>query len=257
MRRLAAALVLAALPALAWGAENRTAYFNVRYDLDETTLTACVAEGESGNPWSSPISGNARMDNAGSSTTFTAVTASEAPFLGMAESDTLWVKVGQTTYARTILTFTDTDTIVVDEALDLSGDATGYAFNYRKHICGTTAADGWISLDNMTDVTIVLSFGQVVSDGSYIHLRVEGSPDSSDGYDHIHQLWPTDKTVSGAATLQIFDGTGVSDNLMIHIPAPIQKIRVLAEFVVADDGDDLTTNSENLTFQVFAQYEAR
>jgi len=254
MRKLAAALVLAALPSLAWAAENRTAFFNVRYDLDATTLTACVANGISG-PWSSPISGNNRVKNAGSETAVTAVTATEYPFLNMAAGDTLWIKDGPTTYARTILTYTDADNIVVDEALDLSADAAGYAFRYKNHVCGTGASAGWISLDQMSSVTVMLSFGQMVSDGDYIHLRLEGSPDSADGYDDINQLWPTDKVISDTATLQIFDGTGITDNLWIEIPAAVHKIRVLVEFVVADDGNDLTTNSENLTFQVFGQYE--
>jgi hypothetical protein len=257
MRRLVVLLVLIALPALAGAAESRAAYFNVRYDLDATTATGCIAAGERGGVWDSPIAGADRVDNGGSSTAVTAVTALDYPFAGMAVRDTMWIKVGETWYPRTILTYTDADNVVVDEAIDLSGDATGYAFQWRKHVCGTTAADGWISLDNMTDVTIILNFGQVVDDTNGVILRVEGSPDTPDGYNHVHQLWPTDKTVSGAATTQTFDGTGITDNLRIQVPIPIQRVRILVEFHTADDGNDLTTNSENLTFMVFGQYQGR
>jgi hypothetical protein len=169
----------------------------------------------------------------------------------------VWFNVGGTLYPRCILTYTTADSVVVDTAVDLSAAAAGYAFSWKRHACGTGASDGWVSIEGLRDVMVGLQFGRAVDDGNGIILRLEGSKYTPDGYNHITQLWPTDKVVSDVATTQAFNGTGITDNLWIAVPVYVDRVRVLVEFHTADDGNDLTTNSENLTFWVAGMSEGR
>jgi hypothetical protein len=243
MKRLLILLLLLATPALA--DESVFGYFTVRYDLDATSITYCRSEGQRGDPFAPNKPNDYLVDNAGSETAVTSATAGEDVFLGMAAGDVIFITVDQVVYPRGIVTYTDTENIVVDEAIDLSG--SDYPITWRRNNCGTAVTDGWLDIGNQNDVTITFFLKQYVGDGNGLDIRVEGTVESPDGTTNLVQLWPTGKTVGGAATVQNFTTAGIATNIMINVPEPVQKVRIGMLHNTADDGGDLTTNAEQIT----------
>jgi hypothetical protein len=237
---------LAALPALAQ--QNPQGYAMVRYDLDALAITYCST--------SDPLSGPGAVTNASSSTTITGADLTQDVFAAVEKGDVIYVTVvsTSTTYTRGVLSKTDADNVVLDEAVDFGGNS--YSWTYRDQTCGTASTDGWVSVSGLEDLTIGLFFPQMVGDVGVngIDVRVEGTVKTPDGSTNPTQLWPTDKTVGGVVTVQNFDTAGVTSNVFINVTAPIDSIRVGMFFNTADDAlGDLTTNAEQITAVLFGQ----
>jgi hypothetical protein len=252
---LAALVLLLALPAAAQ--QNALAYFYHRHDVDATAITYCRSEGQNGDPFGAPMAIDAQVDNAGSSTTIDQASATGEPFRDMGVGDTFFihgVTAGSIT-PRSIVTASSSTSVVVDEAIDLSAD--NYNITWRNDVCGTAVTSGWISTAGLSNVTIGFFLTQYVGDGNGLDVRIEGTVETSDGTTNIVQLWPTGKTVGGAATVQNFTTAGIATNIFVNITAPVQKVRVGAFHNTADDGNDLTTNAEQITVALYATREAR
>lgn len=161
MRRLILALlVLAAAPAFAQ--QQETGIYNVKYDVDSTSLTYCTVTGQQGSPFGSPNVGPSRIQTSGSSTTVTEVTASSAPFTLLSVGDIIFVKRPGTTEAYTTDTAIITakasgSSITIDSAVDWSA---GYAFTWLKTNCGTGATNGWIDVNGYSEKTFVVQWDQ-------------------------------------------------------------------------------------------------
>jgi len=237
------------------GQENPQAYFALRYDLDATAITYCRCEGVDGNPFGAPMPVEYLVDNGGSSTAVTSATAGQPVFAGMARGDVIFISIGGVLYPRGIVTYTDSENIVVDEAIDLS--AADYPITWKKNNCGTAVTSGWISTAGLEQATVGFFVKQFVGDTNGLDVRIEGTVVTADGTTNVVQLWPSGKTVAGAATVQSFstggvDPTaGITSNLFVNITAAVQEVRVGMFHNTADDGNDLTTNAEEITVILF------
>lgn len=255
MKRLTLVLAMLLLATPVMAQQVRLGYMALRYDLDATSITYCRSEGKNGDPFGPPMSRDYLVDNAGSETAVTSATADQDVFLGMARGDVMFITVAAVQYPRGVLTYTDTENIVVDEAIDLS--AADYPFTWRRNNCGTAVTDGWVNIGGMDDVTVGIFLKQYVGDGNGIDFRLEGTVQTPDGTTNIVQLWPTDKTVDGAATVQNILNTGITANIFINVQEPIDQIRLGMFHNTADDGADLTTNAEQITAVVFGNINQR
>jgi hypothetical protein len=245
MKRLTLLLLLLALPAQA---EVVVGHFMSRYDLDATTITYCRSEGQRGDPFAPPKPNDYLVDNAGSVTAVTSATAGQDVFLGMGTGDMITITVSQVDYPRGILTYTDTENIVVDEAIDLS--ASDYKITWRENKCGTAATDGWLDASNLINISVFFYLTQYVGDGNGLDVRIEAIVLTPDGTENLVQVWP-DKAVAAGASVQNFTTAGITSNLIVNITAPVQRIRVGVLHNTADDGNDLTTNAEQISAVLF------
>jgi hypothetical protein len=231
----------------------RKGYFALRYDLDSAgTLIFCTSVGGSDSVWDvAGIPGGGEITNSGSSTTITSSGTTGAPFTNVAVHDTLLIDVDGTIYPRQVLARTDANTVTVDEAIDLSAD--DYEFTYRDQTCDTGADDGWAYIGDLHNVLITFNMPQVSGDGNGIDVRLEGMDKTDDGYDNPSQLWPLDKTVGGAATVQNFTTAGIASNQKIFLLEPVEYIRIGLQHSVADDGTDTTTDAEQITVTIVGE----
>lgn len=256
MRKLwfAGLVLLLALPAAAQ--QNPLGYFYLRHDVDATAITYCRSEGQNGSVFEDAMRVDDQVDNTASSTTVDLAATGGTPFTSMGVGDVIFihgVAPGQID-PRGILTYTDAANIVVDEAIDLS--AANYNISWRNHVCGTAVTSGWVSMAGLSEVSIGIMLKQYVGDGNGLDVRVEGTIETPDGTTNLIQLWP-DKTVAASASVQNFTAAGIATNLIVNITAPVQKVRVGAFHNTADDGNDLTTNAEQLTVVLYGEQEGR
>jgi hypothetical protein len=223
----------------------RKGFFTARYDLDATTMTYCASVGADGTVWDSQgIAGDAQVDNASSSTTITD-TGTGHPFTNVAVGDLLLIDVAGVLTPREVIARADEDGVTVDEAIDLS--AADYDFTYRDLTCGTASTSGWVYVGNLHNVLVTFNMPQYTGDGNGIDVRFEGAQSTPDGYWNPTQLYPIDKTVGGAATVQNLGTAGIAANLMIYLPEPVEYVRFGMMHNTADDGTDTTTDAEQIT----------
>lgn len=101
---------------------------------------------------------NKKATSAGATTTLTSLGSVEA-FRGRAVNDLLIFRTssrGATTLGqliedeRNIVTFTNSNTVVVDSNIDLTDS---YTFNYKRFVSGTAATDAWINVQGFDAMT--------------------------------------------------------------------------------------------------------
>lgn len=241
MRRLVALILLALCPAAALAQETRSANFTYLYDLDATAITYCRMEGVSGNPFGSGIPGPANIQTTGSSATLDAVTAGTNPFVNVAAKDVIAVRSQDgSTALRVVISKASSDQIVVNAVITIVNSP----FQFYKHVCGTTAESGWIDVGNYVNRSIVFSIAQVAVTGG-IDVRVE-CRDPGIGSPPV-QIFPS-CTTGACGTVQAYTGiAGITSTTKIVIPEPTGSCRVGMLINSADDGGDLTTNTEQIT----------
>lgn len=252
-RLIVALLLLIAAPVLAQ--QNPQQYMMVRYDLDATTLTFCRSNGK-GGPSGAPLDGVARVTNAASSTTITGSDTSLDVFAAIEAGDTIYIHDGATgtTYTRGVLSKTDADNVVVDEAVNLGGNS--YGWTWRDQTCGTTATDGWVNASGLENLSVGIFFTNISDDGNGIDARLEATIQTPDGSTNLVQVWP-DKTVAAAASVQNFTTEGITSNLFVNITNPIDSLRVGMKINTADDGSDVAGDAEQITVILFGQQGGR
>lgn len=243
MKRIALLLLLLATPVQA---ENVVGHFMSRFDLDrpDANMIFCRSEGIRGNPFGPPKPADYLVDNAGSETAVTSATSGQDVFLGMGAGDMITITVDQVQYPRGIVTYTDTENIVVDEAIDLSG--SDYPISWRENVCGSGTTAGWLDTSNLSNMSVFFYLTQYVGDGNGLDVRIEGIVMTPDGIENLVQVWP-EKTVGAVASVQNFTVAGIRTNLIVNITAPVQRLRVGVLHNTADDGNDLTTNAEQIS----------
>ena len=247
MRRLLPLLAFLLLATLAEAQQIRSANFTYLYDIDATAITYCRLEGIDGNPFASARPGPANIKTTGSSATTAAVTASTNPFANVAVGDVIEaVTTDGVRNLRVVIAKASADSITVNSAWNLG---TSIPFGYRATVCGTAATSGWIDVSNYTNRSIVFSLVQVVATGG-IDVRVE-CMDPGIGSQPV-QVFPT-CTTGSCATVQNYTTAGLASSTKIVIPEPTAFCRVGILIHTADDGDDLTTNTEQITI-TFAGY---
>ena len=247
MRRRLLTLLAFLLPALCEAQQIRSANFTYLYDLDATAITYCRLEGVDGNPFGAAKAGPANIKTTGSSATVAAVTAGTSPFANVAVTDVIEaVTTDGVRNLRVVIARADADSITVNSAWNLG---TSVPFGYRSTVCGTAATSGMIDVSNYQNRSIVFSMPQVDATGG-IDVRVE-CKDPGIGSNWV-QVFPA-CTTGSCATVQNYATAGLASATKVVIPEPTAFCRVGMLIHTADDGDDLTTHTEQLTV-TFAGY---
>lgn len=187
MKRILTILVVL-LPTLALAQNQNVASFAIRYDVDSATMTYCRMEGANGSPWGAPNQAIGRIVTAGSTTTVTEETAGQLPFTGMSVGDVLLINAGLYQYVRSIVTYTSAASIVVDEALDITG---GASFSWYNLACGTAVTSGWVDVAPGTDKTLTVQYN---------------AGNLTDGLD---VLWQCRTAGPDAQPIQVYPASGV------------------------------------------------
>lgn len=256
MKKSMIALVLAALTVPALAQQNPQGYFMARYDLDATSITYCRSNGQGGSPYGAPLAGVARVTNSASSTTVTGSDLTLDVFAAVEAGDVIYIHDGSTstTYTRGVLSKTDADNVVVDEAVNLGGN--NFSWTYRDQTCGTAVTSGWVSAAGMDNLSVGIFFTNISDDGNGIDVRIEGTIQSADGTTNLVQVWPS-KDVAAAASVQNFTTEGITSNLFVNITSPLDSLRIGMFFNTADDGTDTTTDAEQITVILFGSQIGR
>ncbi|MCP4900220.1 MAG: hypothetical protein GY906_24880 [bacterium] len=130
--------------------------FAYNYDLETSTLTYCVVEGENNDPFGNSINGAGQIETSGSSITVTGVNAADDVFAVVDIGDVLNVRRSNgNVEVLTVVTNADDDTITVADAVDLTG---GFTWRYKKTVCGTAVTDGWISVSGYTNINLGIQY---------------------------------------------------------------------------------------------------
>lgn len=231
MSKLIVAFLLAVLPVAAAADEAYSRPIMAKYDLDSTTEVNCVFNAH-------PSAGPGLIETSGSSTTVTAVGTAQ-PFADVAVNDQLVVTgpIGQ--FVRTVVARASATSITVDAAVDLSaGD--GYSFLYRKLDC---TGGGWFDVTAMEGVTVQVDIQQVVATGG-IDVRLECV--ASGNVSSARQVYPLLTPPAAGPTYLNFP-TATASGVSIGITGAYSKCRLGLKIGSADDGDDQTTNREQVT----------
>ena len=133
----------------------------------------------------------------GSSTTVTSKVASSGAFTSLAAGDKLTFNVGGRMTERYITTWTNADSIVVNLAIDLSGDSRGYTFWHKHLYCGTGAGDGWWPVNGASLYTITSTIGTI--NATSITTAVECKLDGQTGV----TIDTNTRTAVGTAALNV------------------------------------------------------
>jgi hypothetical protein len=237
--KLIAALLLSILPWPARADEAYTRPVTAKYDLDSTTETFCALN-------TREIDGPGRITTSGSSTTVTAVGSAE-PFTDVAVNDQLVITgvIGQ--HVRTVVARASATSITVDAAVDLSATG-GYAFQYRVLSCGTGATDGWFGVSSLSATTVTIDITQIVATGG-IDVRIQCA--SGSNVAAARQVYPLLTPPAAGPTYLNFP-TATASGVAVEITGSWSRCRVGMKIGSADDGDDATTNREQVTIQLDA-----
>lgn len=154
MKKVLAALLLMAVPALAQEGQHKAANFNYKYDVASATITYCTMEGVAGDPFATGISGPGQVSTSGASVTVDGTVGQDA-FANVEIGDLFMVRLSNgNTETRVVVTNADDDTITVDSTITLPGNV----WTYKTLACGTTVNDGWISTAGYSNVLLTFQY---------------------------------------------------------------------------------------------------
>jgi hypothetical protein len=240
--RVLLALLLVVTPVFAQTGAQPKAVFVTAYELDATDPTYCVTTGKDGNPWNGARegkgTGGSNIKTSGSSTTVTEVATDSLPFTLLSVGDQIFVNGN----VRYITAKASGASITVNAAVNIENSGAGYPFQWNKRSCGTTAADGWMSVAGTTEITVKIQVDQVVVTGG-VNVTIQCRDNTHDTVPFTIYPDPNDTSTEECHTLNF---TAVAACAYI-VPGSWDSCRVGVEIGTADDGDDLTTNAEDIT----------
>jgi hypothetical protein len=141
-------------------------------------------------------------------------------------------------YAQAYTVFDDYD---LDSTSYVYCDTTDIPTGMSACASGTAAGDGWMvkAYNAHMGVSMELDQGNVTGG---VDFRIEARFVNDDGstYSDAIAIWPAD----GAKNKTAFDGT--EDEIQL-VPDHVYQIRVGIKIGTADDGNDLTTNLEQIS----------
>lgn len=212
------------------GAEDVTASFAFKYDVDSTSVTYCRMLGQGGSPFGGSIAGLVNIETSSSSQTITGVNpGSTAAFASISAGDLITVRTDPNTVALIkVVTKTDDDTIVTDTAVNLDIDG-GYAFRYWRQECGSTSTSGWLDISGYNDRNITIQYDQ--GDLGSLDARVE-CRGSYPGAQPV-QIFPS-CTTGACNTYQAYTTEGIASRTSVIIPDPFGVCRVGLKYSASD-----------------------
>jgi hypothetical protein len=149
--------------------------------------------------------------------------------------------------ARVIITFTDADTIVVNSAFTTTNTSTVFAWYDLQ--CGTAATDGWFDLAGVENKSITFQLDQINATGG-VSARVECKDGALGSL--ANQVFPS-CTTGACDTYQNYTTAGIASRTKVHLNEPETTCRVGLKIGTSDDGNDLTTNAEQVTITVLGE----
>lgn len=234
-----------------------------QFDVDSGTENFVKLTGADGTVFGADRvvqTAGAKISTSGSSTTVSATTALTVPFADLGVGDIILVKIGPDAAPsiRYITAKASGDSVTVNTAIDLSADATGYFFKWRKKVSGTTAADGWFDVSTLSplDRTITVQYDQGDLDALLVRWQcrvrsldtqpVTVYPGESDGCGTGGTL------ASGFCS---FATAGVDSRLAVVVGGKWDECRVGLKFA-ASDASDAGANLEQVTVTVYGSLGA-
>lgn len=212
------------------------------YDLDSATDIS----GSYGNE----VLATGRATTSGSSTTTTSLNTSKV-FDSVAVGDIIWAVISGVKTSRVVTAKASADSITVDTAWTLP--ATGVSIRYQKATIG--ASSGWVAVDGAKFVTIAAAMDQGVFSTGGISFQIQGRFQAVSSQDNAVNLWPG-QTAGGAcgggtyaSGYCTFTTAGISSRFVYSTQGIVQPtfIRLVMKLSGTDDGNDLTTNLEQVT----------
>jgi hypothetical protein len=208
------------------------------YDLDSTTAISCVYGPET------TLQGTATTSGSSATTTST-----NAAFTSLIATDLVWATISGQKTGRYVSARASAASMTVDTAWTLP--AGGVTLRKQSVACGTAATSGWVAVDGASMLVFSVDLKQVVLGTGAVGFKIEGmSLGSTTGV--VTNLWPgNDSTsakcdsgtyASGYCTFTTADTFTVSS-------AGVQRpmfVRLVAILTGTDDGNDLTTNLEQI-----------
>jgi len=246
MKRLFVLLFgLALAPGIVHAQEVRKATLFYQFDVDSNTVNYPLHTGLDNTPFSSDrtvTTAGAKISTSGSVTTVTATTAGTLPFALLGVGDAIGVKIGGDavpTY-RLITAKASGDSITVNTAIDLSADASGYFFTWRKYVGGTTATSGWFDVSGLSDINITVQYDQ--GDLDALGVRWECRSQSLDTQPvYVHPGASTATGICGpgtaSSTFCTFATAGAGQSLTVRDIGPWDECRIGLKFVTNDTSD--------------------
>lgn len=245
-------LALTSLVAAPAFAQKSVANFTYFYDVDSTSTTYCVLKGMNDSPIGQDKPGPFAVKTSGSSVTITERDSGSGPFTNVAVGDLLVFRTATGTVSnRVVRTRASAASITVDTAINLGTSST---FSYRTLSCGTTDADGWVSVPGYVakNVTFELEQGAFTAGGVGMDIECRGS---GVGANPI-PIWPGSSATSscGPGTNTsgycIYTTAGAATGRVIFsVPEQIQcsAIRVGLKISDTDDADASEATTERVT----------
>lgn len=225
--------------------EVKKATLFYQFDVDSGTVNYPLYTGLDNTPFSSDrtvTAAGAKISTAGSNATVTATTALTVPFALLGVGDIIGVKIGgdATPTYRIITAKASGDSVTVNAVIDLSADATGYFFTWRKYVGGTAATSGWFDVSNLTDMSVTVQYDQ--GDLDALGVRWECRVQSLDTQPiYVHPGASTSTGICGpgtpSATFCSFATAGAGQSLGVIIPGKWDECRVGLKFVTNDTSD--------------------
>jgi hypothetical protein len=257
MKRLFVLLFgLALVPGIAQAQQVRKATLFYQFDVDSGTVNYPLHTGLDNSPFSSDrtvTTAGAKISTVGSSTTVTATVAATLPFALLGVGDAFGVKIGTDavpTY-RIITAKASGDSVTVNAAIDLSVDATGYFFTWRKYVGGTAATSGWFDVSNLAADTITITVQYDQGDLDALGVRWECRVQSLDTQpQYVHPGASTSSGICGpgtpSATFCTFATAGAGQGLSVRDIGKWDECRIGLKFVT-NDTSDAGANLEKVT----------
>ncbi len=217
----------------------------VNYDLDSTSYVYCKSVGVGAGQnadfnWkdqAQPVT-----TGGSSSATLAAVTAAtNGPYDNLAVGSLLWFNIasadaptaGATPTFRYLTAKASDDSATIDSVVTVA--AAGVGFQYLNRSCGTSASSGWFSVSGWTAGTALLEISQIVTT-SGIDYQLECK--------HAYP-WAT-----AVAVLTNTAAVTAAGTVPLVWSEPYDYCRVGIKLDSTDDGNDLTTNTEQIFITV-------
>lgn len=208
-----------------------------QYNLNETVTPIYCAPG-------SKISTSARV-TATASTTLTAV--SGEPFANVAVGAMLhFVDLNGTDFRRAV-TVRNSATSVVVSGANLTATSAMIQSDSQNLSCGTTSAFGAFAVDKFNKWGVEIQITQQVNTGGlqfHLQCRNDGDADWTQVYPEL--TLPT-------MTLSYTPAITATGRFTLQTESIYSSCRVGMSIVTTDDGNDLTTNAEQVTIKLIGR----